>query len=371
MTPVHDVSILGSGIVSRCMALVLAQQGLTVCLQARPAAAGTAAPDVRAYALNPGSVALLRRLKAWDALPADARTPVHDMAVAGDTDGGAINFSAWQQAVPELAWIVDAAALERVLEAAVGFAASVHREAEPGPAPLSIVAEGKASAVRERLGVQFERHDYGQTALAARLVSDRPHGGTARQWFRSPDILALLPLDRPAPAQSYALVWSLPEADAAHWRDAPVDEFEAALNDASQGQAGHLRLASERAAWPLAIAHASALTGPGWALVGDAAHVVHPLAGQGLNLGLADVVALAEVLARREAWRTVGDAVMLRRYARRRSLATRAMAGTTDGLWSLFASNDPALRELRNRGMSLVNQMAPLKRWLVGHALDA
>jgi 2-polyprenyl-6-methoxyphenol hydroxylase-like FAD-dependent oxidoreductase len=105
--------------------------------------------------------------------------------------------------------------------------------------------------------------------------------------------------------------------------------------------------------------------------VGDAAHVVHPLAGQGLNLGLADVAALADVLAARESWRSTGDADLLRRYARRRAAPTWAMAQATDGLWRLFSQQQPALRELRNRGLGLVNQITPLKRWLVARALDA
>lgn len=366
-----DVRILGSGIVSRSLALALARQGLRVALQARPAAAAGAAPDVRAYALNPASVDLLASLRAWDTLPEDARTAVHDMQVAGDAPSGRIAFSAWQQRVAALAWIVDAAALETVLEAAVAYNPRVSVAAEPGAAPLTVVAEGKASALRERLGVRFERHAYGQRALAARLRADRPHQGVARQWFRCPDILALLPFDRPQPGHGYALVWSLPEAQAERWLQAPANEFEAALNEATGGEAGRLALAGERAAWPLAIARASSVCGPGWALVGDAAHVVHPLAGQGLNLGLADVAALAEVLAAREPWRPLGDADLLRRYARRRAAGTWAMAQATDGLWQLFSHDQPLLRELRNRGIALVNRMAPVKRWLVGRALDA
>src|SRR6185436_14334925 len=140
---------------------------------------------------------------------------------------------------------------------------------------------------------------------------------------------------------------------------------------ATRGEAGHLRLASERAAWPLLLGQASAVCGEGWALVGDAAHVVHPLAGQGLNLGLADVAALAHVLAERESWRSPGDADLLRRYARRRAAGTWAMARATDGLWRLFAGREPLAKELRNRGLSLVNQIAPIKRWLIGRALDA
>jgi 2-polyprenyl-6-methoxyphenol hydroxylase-like FAD-dependent oxidoreductase len=366
-----DVRILGSGIVSRSLALALARQGLRIALQARPAAVATARPDVRAYALNPASVALLDGLKAWDTLPPDARTAVHDMRVQGDSPGAVLEFSAFAQAVPALAWIVDAAALESVLDTAVGFNPQVALFPEPPPAALTVVAEGKDSSLRQQLGVRFERHGYGQKAVAARLVADRPHDGVARQWFRSPDILALLPFDRPKTGCSYGLVWSLPDAEAEGWLATSVDAFEQALNEASGGAAGRLSLASERAAWPLSIGRASAVSGPGWALVGDAAHVVHPLAGQGLNLGLADVGALAAVLAERESWRSPGDADLLRRYARRRAAGTWAMARATDGLWQLFAGQQPLWRELRNHGLGLVNRIAPVKRWLVGQALDA
>jgi 2-polyprenyl-6-methoxyphenol hydroxylase-like FAD-dependent oxidoreductase len=365
-----DVRILGSGIVSRSLALALGRQGLRVALQARPAASEARA-DVRAYALNPASVALLEGLRAWGTLPPDARTAVHDMLIRGDARGSALEFSAFAQAVPALAWIVDAAALEAVLETAVAFSSQVAVFPEPPPAALTVAAEGKDSLLREQLGVSFERHGYGQKAIAARLVADRPHVGIARQWFRAPDILALLPFDRPSASHSHGLVWSLPDAEAERLMAAPADVFEAALNSATGGAAGRLSLASERAAWPLAIGRASAVSGPGWALVGDAAHLVHPLAGQGLNLGLADVSALVAVLAERESWRSPGDADLLRRYARRRAAGTWAMTQATDGLWRLFAQDQPLLRELRNRGLTLVNRISPVKRWLVGQALDA
>ena len=359
------------------LALALARQGLRVGLigAGDAGAAPGVPPDVRAYALNTASRALLTELKVWDALPGDALTPVDDMHVEGDSAEGVIDFSAWQQRTEALAWIVDAAELDTALRTAARFAPHLvwveEGSADATGAVLSVLAEGKASAGRQALGVRFDVQAYGHTALAARLVSGDPHLGMARQWFRSPDVLALLPLDRPEPGRSYALVWSVPAVRAQALQQMPVADFEAALADATGGAAGPLQLASGMAAWPLALAQADRLCGAGWVLVGDAAHLVHPLAGQGLNLGLADVAALARVIAEREPWRALGDEILLRRYVRERALPTRAMALLTDGLLHLFAQPQPALRELRNRGMGLLNRMAPVKRFLTRRALDA
>ena len=372
-----DVCIRGRGAVGLALGLALARQGLRVGLigAGDAGAAHGALPDVRAYALNAASRALLTELKVWDALPADAITPVDDMHVEGDSAGGVIDFSSWQQGVDALAWIVDAAELDTALRTAARFAPHLvclaDGTAEAAGAALSVLAEGKASAGRQALGVRFDVQAYGHTALAARLVSDDTHLGMARQWFRSPDVLALLPLDRPEPGRSYALVWSVPAVRAQVLQQMPVAEFEAALADATGGAAGQLQLATGIAAWPLALAQADRLCGAGWVLVGDAAHLVHPLAGQGLNLGLADVAALARVIAEREPWRALGDEILLRRYVRERALPTRAMALLTDGLLHLFAQPQPALRELRNRGMGLLNRLAPVKRFLTRRALDA
>ncbi len=370
-----DVQVLGAGIVGRCLALALARAGLSVAL--RPdATRAPDAPDVRAYALNAASVALLQGLKVWDALPAHAATPVLDMHVQGDAHASAIDFSAWQQQVSALAWITDAAVLERELATAVRFAPHI-TVLEPGAPPDSVEAaltalcEGKASATRESLGISFDRVDYGHKAIAARLQSTRAHQGIARQWFRAPDVLALLPFDTPQPQHSYALVWSLPDERAAQLLALDGAAFEHELMQATGGEAGELTLASERAAWPLMLANASAWSGPGWVLLGDAAHVVHPLAGQGLNLGLADVAALVRVIREREAWRPLGDEKLLRRYVRERAAPTWAMGQVTDGLLRLFADDTPALRELRNRGLTLVDKLSPLKRWLTSRALNS
>ena len=362
-----DVCVRGAGIVGRTLALALSRQGLCVALQAPPQAAPR--QDVRAYALNAASVALLDSLKVWSALPADARTAVFDMRVEGDAATSVLRFSAWQQQVRELAWIVDAAALEAELASAVRYAPHVTATASDVPARLLVLAEGRASATREQLGVAFETRDYGQTAIAARLHTDAPHGGLARQWFHAPDVLALLPTERPQAGQGLALVWSLPTPRAQALLALTGAEFEAELMRATQGAAGALTLASERGSWPLALARAERVVGPGWVLVGDAAHVVHPLAGQGLNLGLGDVAALVQVLTQREPWRDLADLRLLERYARERALPVQAMAALTDGLLRLFAHPAPWAKELRNRGLGLVEAAMPLKRWLASRAL--
>nr|WP_043704711.1 FAD-dependent monooxygenase [Leptothrix cholodnii] len=366
-----DVCIRGGGPVGASLALALSRLGWQVGLVTPPAPTRSG-PDVRTYALNAGSAQLLRELRVWDALPADAITAVDEMQIDGDA-GGHLEFSAWQQTVDALAWIVDAAALDAALAEALRYAPHVQRLEQNAPAALLAVCEGRDSATREALGAVFERWPYGHHAVAARLVADAPHHGIARQWFRSPDILALLPFDRPQIGHSYGLVWSLPEARAAELMACTPADFEAALDEASGGAAGTLRLSGERAGWPLMLARAQRWIGPGWALLGDAAHAVHPLSGQGLNLGLADVRCLVRVLhdARRTSpWRSAGDERTLRRYARERLAPTRMMGTLTDGLLQLFAAPPGPLKDLRNHGLTLVDRLSPVKRWLAARALD-
>jgi len=355
------------------LALALSRQGLRVALRGRAQADAPAAPDIRAYALNAASRRLLQELKVWDSLPAEARTPVHDMKVHGDAAGAQIDFSAWQAEVEELAWIVDAGELEAQLDAALRYAPHVERVPDDVPHALLALCEGREAGSRAALGVDVDMHRYGHHALAARLVASQPHQGTAWQWFRQgeqgPEILALLPLDRPEPGCSYALVWSQPAAAAQQWAVAEPAAFEAELNRLCAASAGSLKLASERKSWPLQWLRARQVCGPGFVLLGDCAHQVHPLSGQGLNLGLGDVLALSQVLRARESWRCLGDERLLRRYARARALPTLLMGGGADALWSGFAHGSPLVRTLRNQGLNLVNQLPPLKRWLAQRAM--
>ena len=363
----YDVMVRGSGCVGRALALALGAQGLRVAMLAPPQK--ETGEDVRTYALNGASIALLRELKVWESLATDAVTAVYDMRVEGDQPGALLEFSSWQQGVSQLACIVDAAELERQLGAALRFSPHVQTVSEPVSAALTALCECRDSAGRQERGVRFEPRAYGQRAIAARLIADQPHEGLARQWFRSPDVLALLPFDRPQAGSSYGLVWSLPAERADALLKMDVSEFEAELATATGGAAGALKLGSARADWPLSLARAEPMLGPGWVLLGDAAHTIHPLAGQGLNLGLGDVAALARVIRERESWRPLGDERLLRRYERERLAATWAMGELTDGLLRLFAADAPPLRELRNRGLNTLNALTPLKRWLTSQAL--
>lgn len=378
-----DVLVRGTGAVGLAAALAIARQGLRVSLlgpfeaDAAPPkvgafaapAAGIHRPDVRAYALNRASVELLSALKVWEAIPPSARTQVHEMRIEGDDGASVLEFSAWGSALAELAWIVDAAALDTALRQAVRFAPHIERIAAPVAAPLTLLCEGKDSRTRAALGSRMVRQAYGHRAIAARLETSLAHAGLARQWFRAPDVLALLPLDEPRPGHGLALVWSVPDERAAQLLAMPDEAFEAALAEATGSVAGELRLRSERAAWPLSIGRAEPLYGPGWLLLGDAAHVVHPLAGQGLNLGLADVASVARVLAEREPWRSPGDERLLARHARARAGDTLAMGWVTDGLLHLFAHPSPWVKAWRNRGLAWVNHLPPLKRALTQAAL--
>ena len=394
-----DVCVSGNGAVAMTLALALSAQGFSVAWacepQGQPGQSGQPSdfasqrgPDVRTYALNRRAVELLERLKIWPSLRSHAQ-PVHEMAVAGDA-GATLSFSAWQQTVGELAWIVDAAALEQLLAQALQFAPRVDRigpqslEGLQAQAQVLAVCEGKHSGTRAQLGVEVRRRDYPQTAVAARLLASRPHAGVARQWFRGSDILALLPFHDLQGQAAYGLVWSLPRADAAAAMAMDAAGFEQHLMSAVQASdaqaaalVGELRLCGEhgeRASWPLSLAISERWVGRSWVLLGDAAHQVHPLAGQGLNLGLADVETLVDVWVRareREPWRSMGDERVLKRYVHRRWLPTQRMATLTDALQTVFADERAPLKFLRDVGMRCVEHAGPLKRWLVSQALDA
>ena len=360
----HDLCIRGAGIVGRTLALLAARERLRVALVAPPERTPGQA-DVRAYALSPASQALLQSLRCWPA--ESAATPVLAMQVQADGQGH-VHFSADEQGVAALNWIVDVPALEQQLAQAVQYPAHIDVVSAPVAAPLTVVCEGRASTTRTELGVDFDTVRYPQQAIALRLDCERPHGQTARQWFTPEgDILAFLPLGGPT-GREVAVVWSVADERAAQmsaWDDAALA---AHLHELSGAALGALQVASERACWPLVLAHARRWVGamPGragesFALAGDAAHAMHPLAGQGLNVGLADAAELARVLGAREAWRGLADLRLLRRYERARQGEWLRMRLATDGLQLLFGQPGPLAGALRNWGMTLFEHSGPLK----------
>ena len=370
-----DVCIRGAGIVGRALALQLAAKRLRVALvdpQGDDHASGHS--DVRAYALNAASRELLEGLRCWpDALHA---TPVLSMQVFGDK-GGTLRFDASEQTAPALNWMVDVPALEALLVQALGFQSLVTVMSEPCTAPLTVICEGKASSTRAQFGVDFDVQAYPQHALAARVACDVPHRQVARQWFSEHqgqgEILAMLPLDGEE-GSTCAVVWSLSPERAQAMQAAPEEAFCQELSAAGRDVLGALKLTSARSVWPLQSAIAKQWCGTNaqgaWVLAGDAAHTVHPLAGQGLNLGLGDVAALSKVLDARPYWRSVGDLRLLRAYARERKAALAMVGGVGDAMQQIFYRNNPLLQSARNWGMSAFSRSGPIKQWLARRAMD-
>jgi ubiquinone biosynthesis UbiH/UbiF/VisC/COQ6 family hydroxylase len=377
MSKNFDVFIGGDGVVGRTLALQLAQARLRVALVSRPPRSPAVA-DVRAYALNVASRQQLLALRAWP--DPEFATPVQTMQVWGD-DGGHMTFDATDlkadSGAEALAWIVDVQALEARLADAIRFQPQIEYIDEerlashPVKAPLQVICEGQYSNTRAGLPSRHTVKPYAQRAVAARLASSQAHGGAARQWFFNGEVLALLPLSGPT-GHEVALVWSVATDRAAELEKMLPDVFCKILQTACGGAVGTLQLTSERATWPLSLSTASNWVGPGWALAGDAAHTIHPMAGQGLNLGLADAACLAGVLAGREYWRSLGDERLLRRYERARKADVAAMGTVTDSLHALFAPQhsalDAPLQALRNWGMKGFALSGPFKHWVTRRA---
>ena len=393
MNPASDICVIGNGIIGKVAALGLAQAGSSVTLLTPPAAQSKAAPagwDVRVYALNQVAHALLSSLRVWDALDASRIAPVDAMVVNGDGPeaAGRLAFDAYSARAGLLAWIVEDSNLNAALDAALRFApnlkvisaravrleqdekrATVHLDnGATVPAALVVGADGGQSWVRAQCDIGIDYRPYGQRAVVANFSTELPHHGAAHQWFTSTEgIVALLPL----PGNQVSLVWSAPDALADKLMQEPLSRLAERLSALPRQPFGKLApLEPENVRdIPLALVRPHAIVSQRVALVGDAAHVIHPLAGHGMNLGFADVASLLQVLAERGAERDCGDARLLRRYARERKEDILLMQVATDGLERLFSTEFEPLRIARNMGLNLLDQLPVLKRRLMAHAM--
>ncbi|WP_144630110.1 UbiH/UbiF family hydroxylase [Bordetella genomosp. 13] len=381
----HQIVVCGAGIVGLASALALARRGQRVAVLAPRSEVPPAQGDAyhpRVYAISPASRRFLGELGVWDSLPAGRVAPVQAMDIHGDGDGH-VTLHAWQAAQECLAWIVESGEIERVLiqavrvfgipwlddrcvgwrEGSIETEGGAHLQAE-----LFVGADGANSPLRQAAGLRHQARPYGDTGLVAHLDADLPHQGTAFQWFRDDGVLALLPLPDTADGPQVSMVWSIrgerAEALQALPREAQAAELERLLAEASHGRLGRLRMRGALHGFPLTLEQAQ-MTGPGIALAGDAAHRVHPLAGQGLNLGLGDVEALARAVGGREAFRPAGDPRVLQRYQRARAEPVLAMRMATDGLHRLFGARNAPLAWLRNAGMQAVDALPFIKRQLI------
>jgi ubiquinone biosynthesis UbiH/UbiF/VisC/COQ6 family hydroxylase len=399
--PQSDVCVVGDGAIAKTAALGLAQQGHRVTLLCPPKAAPASAAgpatvvpswDVRVFALNRTAQTLLSSLKVWGALDGSRVAQVDSMVVNGDGPGaGGLSFDAYGAHLGELAWIVENRNLNQALDAALNFAhnvtvvhgratsldtaglaATLHLAGGDGSentitASLIVGADGKHSWVRGQCDIGLDYRPYGQRGVVANFACEKPHHGAAHQWFTGADgIVALLPL----PGNRVSLVWSAPDALADTLRGESAAELAVRLTAFCREQLGELTpLEPEAVAdFPLALMRPHSMVAPRVALVGDAAHTVHPLAGHGMNLGFGDIADLLKVIAAREPQRDIGDERVLARYARARKEDVLLMQVATDGLARLFATNLEPLRVARNFGLNLLDKFPVLKRRLISHA---
>lgn len=384
-----DVIIIGGGMVGLTLALALEHSGLKVAVieGQQPDPVLPVIPENRVSAINLASQTLLERLHAWPQQTARLG-PYTKMAVWEADSNAHIDFSAALMHQSHLGHIIENRVLQlSLLEQAKTRAhidlylparantVSVSEQGAfvlldngiPLTGRLIVGADGARSWLRKQLQPGMMEWDYDHSALVATVATQVPHQQTARQIFRGKDILAFLPLADP---HHCSVVWSC-DPDAAAERLALSDEdFNKTLSLAFDMQLGPCEVLSPRMAIPLTARFSQQFCGPRWALIGDAAHTIHPLAGQGVNLGLQDAAALAETLTKlNQQGRDIGALAELKSFERWRKAEAATMLATMEGLKRLFGQANPIIKSVRGIGLNLTNRLTPLKRKLAAHAL--
>ena len=383
-----DVVIAGGGLVGLTLGTALAGAGIeTAVVDAAPTAAVKAAAfDGRVSSIALGSKRVLEGIGLWPAL-ADAAQPILEIRVS---DGDAPLFLHYDHkavGAGPLGYIVEnrtirAALIERAaalpslrqlapalieaVEHSGGAAEAVLADGRRIRARLAVAADGANSGLRAAAGIETLRWSYAQTGIVCTVAHARPHRGIAHERFLPAGPFAILPMT----GQRSSLVWTESAALAPSLLEAPAPVFAQELRARFGDFLGALEPAGPRWSYPLALTHAKRYVAPRLALVGDAAHAIHPLAGQGFNLGIRDAAVLAElVVDRARLGLDIGESDVLTHYQRRRRFDSVVLIGVTDGLNRLFSNDSQGLRLLRDAGLAAVNEMPPLKRFFMRHAM--
>ena len=380
-----DLVIVGGGLAGASLAVALRDARLKIALVENSAPRRPEGWDARIYAVSPVNAEFLERIGVWKHLDPARLEPIRAMRVQGD-QAATLDFSAYGAGVPELGWILESSLMACELWENVKRQGNVTLFQPARPAALEfrhdaaqlrlddgqslacrllVAADGRDSWVREAAGLAADNRHYREKGVVANFACSRPHRGVAWQWFREDGVLAYLPL----PGQRMSMVWSTPDAQADALCALPPEALCRRVAEAGQGVLGELELITPAAAFPLRLMRVPQTVAPRLALVGDAAHGIHPLSGHGINLGFQDVAVLASLLSAAPPWQDIGALPFLRRYQRARREETVLMQGTTDLLRRLFKAESPALAWLRNAGLGLTDRLPVVKNVLIRYAL--
>lgn len=381
-----DIVIIGGGLAGTSFAVALRASRCRIALiEGRAPSRPHDTWDSRIYAVSPANARFLADIGAWKHLDATRMAPVYDMEIYGDR-GAQLDFSAYASGVPELAWIVESASMQQELWETVkrqpnvtllSPAQPVALRVEPEYATVTladdrqlvtqliVAADGANSWARNAAGITAEFTPYNEKGVVANFACSSPHRNTAFQWFRTDGVLAYLPL----PENLISIVWSTPDAHAAQLMALPPEALCERVAAAGEHRLGTLQLITPAAAFPLRLMRVARTTAHRLALIGDAAHAIHPLSGHGINLGFQDARVLAEVLEALPEDADCGEEMPLRRYARARAEEVLAMQATTHALQRLFRPQSAPLSRLRNIGLNLTNHLPVVRDTLVRYAL--
>lgn len=393
-----DVTVVGAGLVGLSAVLAMHQLGYDVVLMDQHAHVETQFEnpdwDQRIYAISPHNVSWLKSLNVWQHLDLARVTPVQTMQIWGDATPTPLNLNAEEVNADAMAFIIEEGALRQALLKEVqnqclrmftGVKAHSIRIL-PSQAELTLdnkqvivstlllAADGANSRVRQQANIAVTQKEYSQTAIVANFATKLPHANIARQWFRqekhSPDInahcgiLAWLPLSE----RNISIVWSAPTRYAQDLMQLDDLAFTQEVREAGNATLGEMTLLGSRAAFPLVLKKAEVLAQDALVLIGDAAHRIHPMAGQGVNLGFRDVIDLAQVLRQKHTYQALNDPALLKQYTRMRKADVLSMTSLTSGLYHLFESQHAVLHKVRNWGLMATNHSA-FKKMLAKRAI--